>query len=119
MGTTIVLSILSLTTRPTLVFRLPCTSVAPAMPGPLRALAHEQSLVADGEDPGDRPAGAGDRGGVRQPAGRELEAGLPEVPLRVLERLVQLRVRQATQLVDVDHALSSSLTMKRVATGSL
>src|SRR5664280_109304 len=117
--TTIGLSILSLTTRPTLVLRLPCTSVAPAMPGLLRARPHELALVANREDPGDRPAAAGDRGVILQLARRELEAGLPEVPLGIRERLVQLRVRQGAQLVDVDHALSSSFTMKRVATGSL
>src|SRR5664280_1026706 len=89
------------------------------MPGLLRARPHELALVANGQDPGDRPATAGDRGVVLQLARRELKAGLPEVPLGIRERLVQLRVRQGAQLVDVDHALSSSFTMKRVATGSL
>src|SRR3954465_454796 len=106
--TTIVLSILSLTTRPTLVFRCPCTGVvAPvvAIPAPLPGRASGGPLALhggdpggllagrpralQGEDPGDLLAGRRDLAVVLQLAGREGEPRLPEVLLGLLEPVVQ------------------------------
>src|SRR4029450_7604798 len=121
--TTIVLSILSLTTRPTLVFRLACTCVA----GPVIAGSSRRpsgllgALALHGEDPRDRSSGLGDRAVVLQLAGRQREAGLPEVLLRVDQGLVQLGVRERPDLVDI-HQLASrapSRMTTRVCTGSL
>src|SRR5690349_23991160 len=99
MDTTIVLSILSLTTRPTLVFRLPCAGVpatgpvgftfTPAIrrPSRLRRLGLIAALVLHHQDPGDRSPGLRDRAVVLQLPGREGEARLPQLLLGIPQRL--------------------------------
>src|SRR5450759_1118944 len=105
MDTTIVLSILSLTTRPTLVFRCPCTGVvAPAVVSPTLLLRHDacgRPLALDGEDPGDRPSRRRDLAVVLQLAGREGEAGLPEVLLGLSKPIVQLVIRELPDVNDL------------------
>src|SRR3954469_23333890 len=102
--TTIVLSILSLTTRPTLVFRCPCTGVvAPvvAIPAPLPGRPSGGPRALHGEDPGDLLAGRRDLAVVLQLAGREGEPRLPEVLLGLLEPVVQLSVGELPDLSDL------------------
>src|SRR3954447_18921846 len=73
--TPIVLSILSLTTRPTLVLRCPFTGVvAPAVGIPTLLLRRARGggpLALDGEDPGDRPSRRRDLAVILQLSRRE------------------------------------------------
>src|SRR5207247_5379186 len=104
--TTIVLSILSLTTRPTLIFRLPCTCwMVSVIWRDLRrsgaACAPGAPFHLDRHDPGDRPTGLGDAAVVLELAGRQGEARLPQLLLRVPERRLELHVRQGAHLIGV------------------
>src|SRR5262245_2285852 len=107
MDTTIVLSILSLTTRPTLVLRLfvrvvPCTVLTPAICRRLRrGRAARASLVLHRQDPGDRPACLRDRAVVLQLPRRERKARLPELLLGIAQGLLELRVREGAGLINV------------------
>src|SRR3954447_21633708 len=101
METTIVLSILSLTTRPTSVFRLPCAGVpctglagftfTPAISPSSRApRALVPALVLDRQDPGDCSRGLRDRAVVLELPRRQREPRLPQLHLRVTQRLLEL-----------------------------
>src|SRR3954452_3566903 len=99
--TTIVLSILSLTTRPTLVLRCPCTGVvAPAVGIPTLLLRRARGggpLALDGEDPGDRPSRRRDLAVILQLPGRQGEPGLPEVLLGLLQAILELPVGERSE----------------------
>src|SRR5439155_716055 len=98
-----VLSILSLTTRPALVFRLFCTGeVAPVIArSHSRRSAELLALALHGQDPRDRSPCLGDRAVVLQLPGRQREAGLPQVLLRLAEGVLELVVGQLADLSDV------------------
>src|SRR5579862_171969 len=131
--TTIVLSIRSLTTRPTFVLRCACTGVvAPVIGRRLRRLlrgrgeAAEAALALDREDAGDHPAGLGDRAGVIELSRRQREAGRPEVLLGLLQGIRQLGVGHLSDLGDLQDghqrsppSTAPSRATRRVATGSL
>src|SRR4051794_4823777 len=103
--TTIVLSILSLTTRPTLVLRCPCTGVvAPAVGIPTLLLRRARGggpLALDGEDPGDRPSRRRDLAVILQLPGRQREPGLPEVLLGLLQAILELTIGELPGLTDL------------------
>src|SRR5262245_2285918 len=124
MDTTMVLSILSLTTRPTLVLRLfwrvvTCTVLTPALCRPLRrggsgpvpiqstcrrvrrGRTAPRSVVLHRQDPGNRPACLRDRAVVLQLPRRERKARLPELLLGIAQGLLELRVREGAGLINV------------------
>src|SRR5260221_2160337 len=101
--TTIVLSIRSLTTRPTLVFRLPCTWMsAPVIAwSPSGRLAELAALALHGQDPRDCSPRLRDAAVVLELACRQREARSPEVLLRLSEGGLELGVGQLANGLDV------------------